>query len=302
MKLKKLIYNVSLFAVGLTLAACSDIAEDDRFEYVEPAEVAKRVLIEDFTGQRCVQCPDGTAKIEQLIADYGEDNIIAVGLYGGAMGFLPNGGPAMPLTCDESQWYYTTGGVDQSPQPIARIDRGDFNFNRKTWATAVYDRLQLKAPLSLDATCNYDEASRNVEITINADIVQNVTVDSLGNVIIDSPDVVDGKLQVWLTEDSIVSVQAFPSGNDKEYVHNHVFRASVNDLAGESFVLNRGETTKRTFTYTVSEDWKPEDMSVVTFVFNDSGVLQAAKAPLIPKAEEPGTGEGGESEGGDEAE
>ena len=46
MKLKKLIYNVSLFAVGLTLAACSDIAEDDRFEYVEPAEVAKRVLIE----------------------------------------------------------------------------------------------------------------------------------------------------------------------------------------------------------------------------------------------------------------
>lgn len=58
MKLKKLIYNVSLFAVGLTLAACSDIAEDDRFEYVEPAEVAKRVLIEDLTGQLCLNCPD----------------------------------------------------------------------------------------------------------------------------------------------------------------------------------------------------------------------------------------------------
>ena len=61
------------------------------------------------------------------MADYGEDNVIAVGLYGGALGYLPNGKP-MPLTCDESQWYYTTGGVDQSPQPIARIDRGDFNF------------------------------------------------------------------------------------------------------------------------------------------------------------------------------
>lgn len=287
MKLKKLIYNVSLFAVGLTLAACSDIAEDDRFEYVEPAEVAKRVLIEDFTGQRCVQCPDGTAVIEQLIADYGEDNIIAVGLYGGAMGFLPNGGPAMPLTCDESQWYYTTGGVDQSPQPIARIDRGDFNFNRKTWATAVRDRIQQKAQLMLEATCNYDEASRNVEITVSADGVENV----------------NGKLQVWLTEDNIVSAQMLPGGSsDPNYVHNHVFRATVNAQAGDDISIAQGENVTRTFTYTVSEDWKPEDMSVVTFVFNDSGVLQAAKAPLIPKAEEPGTGEGGESEGGDEAE
>ena len=286
MKLKKLIYNVSLFAVGLTLAACSDIAEDDRFEYVEPAEVAKRVLIEDFTGQRCLNCPLGTEVIEQIMADYGEDSGIAVGLYVGALGYLPNVNP-MPFTCDESQWYYTTGGVDQSPQPIARIDRGDFNFNRKTWATAVRDRIQQKAQLMLEATCNYDEASRNVEITVSADGVENI----------------NGKLQVWLTEDNIVSAQMLPGGSsDPNYVHNHVFRATVNAQAGDDISIAQGENVTRTFTYTVSEDWKPEDMSVVTFVFNDSGVLQAAKAPLIPKAEEPGTGEGGESEGGDEAE
>lgn len=302
MKLKKIIYYVSLFAVGLTFAACSDVAEDNRFIYVEPAEVAKRVLIEDFTGQRCVNCPDATAVIEQLMDDYGADNIIAVGLYGGDMGYL-NGKP-MPLTCDEAQWYYEYFNI--TGQPSVKVDRGNTSLNLGEWPTYVRDRIQQKAPLSLEVTCNYDEASRNVEITINADIVQNVTVDSLGNVIIDSPEVVNGKLQVWLTEDSIVSSQLKYVGKDavmdSEYVHNHVFRASVNNLAGESFVLNRGETTKRTFTYTVSEDWKPEDMSVVTFVFNDSGVLQAAKAPLIPKAEEPGTGEGGESEGGDEAE
>ncbi len=286
MKLKKLIYNVSLFAVGLTLAACSDIAEDDRFEYVEPAEVAKRVLIEDLTGQRCLNCPLGTEVIEQIMADYGEDNVIAVGLYGGALGYLPNGKP-MPLTCDESQWYYTTWGVDQAPQPMARIDRGDFLNDRAVWPTVVRDRIQQKAQLMLEATCNYDEASRNVEITVSADGVENV----------------NGKLQVWLTEDNIVSPQMLPGGSsDPNYVHNHVFRATVNAQAGDDISIAQGENVTRTFTYTVSEDWKPEDMSVVTFVFNDSGVLQAAKAPLIPKAEEPGTGEGGESEGGDEAE
>lgn len=286
MKLKNLIYNVSLGAVGLMFVACSDIAEDDRFEYVEPAEVAKRVLIEDLTGQRCINCPDGTAVIEQLIADYGEDNIIAVGLYGGAYGHLTNGKP-MPLTCDESQWYYTSWGVADKGQPMARIDRGDFISDFNTWPTYVRDRIQQKAPVLLEASCNYDEASRNVEITVSADGLENI----------------NGKLQVWLTEDNIVSVQMFP-GNvvDQNYVHNHVFRATVNAQAGDDISIAQGENVTRTFTYTVSEDWKPEDMSVVTFVFNDSGVLQAAKAPLIPKAEEPGTGEGGESEGGDAAE
>lgn len=286
MKLKKLICNVSLFAVGLTLAACSDIAEDDRFEYVEPPEVAKRVLIEDLTGQHCINCPDGTAVIEKLIAEYGEDNIIAVGLYGGAYGHLTNGKP-LPLTCDESQWYYTTWGVDQAPQPMARIDRGDFLNNSDTWPTAVRERIQQNAPVLLEATCNYDDATRNVEINVSADGLENI----------------NGKLQVWLTEDNIVSPQKLP-GNvvDQNYVHNHVFRATVNAQAGDDISIAQGENVTRTFTYTVSEDWKPEDMSVVTFVFNDSGVLQAAKAPLIPKAEEPGTGEGGESEGGDAAE
>lgn len=286
MKLKNLIYNVSLGAVGLMFVACSDISEDDRFIFVEPAEVAKRVLIEDLTGQHCINCPDGTAVIEQIMADYGEDNIIAVGLYGGAYGHLSNGKP-LPLTCDESQWYYTTWGVDQAPQPMARIDRGDFLNDSDVWPTVVRERIQQNAPVLLEATCNYDDATRNVEINVSADGLENI----------------NGKLQVWLTEDSIVSPQMLPGNiTDTKYVHNHVFRATVNALEGEDISIAEGENATRTFTYTVKDDWKPENMSVVTFVFNDSGVLQAAKAPLIPKAEEPGTGEGGESEGGDEAE
>lgn len=269
MKLKNLIYNVSLGAVGLMFVACSDISEDDRFIFVEPAEVAKRVLIEDFTGQRCLNCPNGTAAIEKIMEDYGEDNIIAVGLYGGALGYLPNGGPAMPLTCDESQWYYVNWGIDQSPQPMARIDRGNFNSDYNTWATPVRERIQLQSPVVLDASCNYDEASRNVEIKISTDGLQNV----------------NGKLQVWLTEDSIVSTQMMPSGNaNPNYVHNHVFRATVNAPEGEDISVAENENVTRTFNYVVKENWRPEHMSVVTFIFDDTGVLQVAKAPLIPKS------------------
>lgn len=278
MKLGKLIYNVSLCAVGVMFTACSDIAEDERFIYVEPAEVAKRVLIEDFTGQRCVNCVTGAATIEQIMETYGEENVIAVGLYGGALGSEPLGGPPYPLTIEESEWYYAHWGIEGSPQPMAMIDRGAIISNIADWPAAVRDRIQMQAPVLLEASCNYDAASRQVEITVDADGVSAIS----------------GQLQVWLTEDSIVSKQSIPGQRemDEDYVHNHVFRATVNAPMGDAVTVGVGERATRTFTYTLKEDWVADNMSVVTFIYDDSGVLQAAKAPIIPKAED-AEGEGG---------
>ena len=270
MKLGKLIYNVSLCAVGVMFTACSDIAEDERFIYVEPAEVAKRVLIEDFTGQRCTNCVNGAAAIEQMMEDYGEENVIAVGLYGGVFGSEPFGGP-YPLTIEESEWYYAHWGIEDKGQPFAMIDRGSFIDNINDWPAAVRDRIQMQAPVLLEASCNYDAASRQVEITVYADGVSAIS----------------GQLQVWLTEDSIVSKQSIPGQRemDEDYVHNHVFRATVNAPMGDAVTVGVGERVTRTFTYTLKEDWVADNMSVVTFIYDDSGVLQAAKAPIIPKAE-----------------
>lgn len=272
MKLGKLIYNVSLCAVGVMFTACSDIAEDERFIYVEPAEVAKRVLIEDFTGQRCVNCVNGAATIEQIMETYGEENVIAVGLYGGVYGSEPLGGPPYPLTIEESEWYYAHWGIEGSPQPMAMIDRGAIISNIPDWPAAVRDRIQMQAPVLLEASCNYDAASRQVEITVDADGVSAIS----------------GQLQVWLTEDSIVSKQSIPGQRemDEDYVHNHVFRATVNAPMGDAVTIGVGERVTRTFTYTLKEDWVADNMSVVTFIYDDSGVLQAAKAPIIPKAED----------------
>lgn len=258
--------------------ACSDIAEDERFIYVEPAEVAKRVLIEDFTGQRCVNCVTGAATIEQIMETYGEENVIAVGLYGGALGSEPLGGPPYPLTIEESEWYYAHWGIEGSPQPMAMIDRGAIISNIADWPAAVRDRIQMQAPVLLEASCNYDAASRQVEITVYADGVSAIS----------------GQLQVWLTEDGIVSKQSIPGQRemDEDYVHNHVFRATVNAPMGDAVTVGVGERVTHTFTYTLKEDWVADNMSVVTFIYDDSGVLQAAKAPIIPKAED-AEGEGG---------
>lgn len=290
MNFKRFIYSASLCVVGIMLAACSNIAEDERFETVEPVipdsipddttVVVKRVLIEDFTGQRCPNCPNGAAAIEQIQKTYG-DRIVAVGLYSGPLGMLNNTTP-LPLYDEDANWYYEQRGV--SSQPTAQIDRGSLLTNVSTWATAVRERLMQEAQVGLGASCDYDAVSRNVGITVDAEGVENMS----------------GKIQVWLIEDNITSMQLMPGNTwNTDYVHNHVFRATVNDRAGEDISVNEGEKVTRTFNYTLESDWVPENMSVVTFIFNDSGVLQAAKAPLIPKAEDV-EGEGSTEEAGGE--
>ena len=71
---------ITLLLATLLMQACGDIAEEDRLIYVKPAAVERSVLIEDFTGQRCVNCPNAADEIAKLHEQYG-DAIIAVSIH-----------------------------------------------------------------------------------------------------------------------------------------------------------------------------------------------------------------------------
>ena len=77
MKLKNIFLGVATATMAMAAASCSNIDEGDRLIYVKPAEVGRAVLIEDLTGQRCINCPTGTDIITGIIKTYGEDNVIA---------------------------------------------------------------------------------------------------------------------------------------------------------------------------------------------------------------------------------
>ena len=147
--------------------------------------------------------------------------------------------------------------------------------------TYVTNKLQQEPSLLLKASCAYDEASRNVDITVNAEGLADV----------------NGNLQVWLVEDGITSFQLMPDGSSNpNYVHNHVFRATVNDRSGDPISLSLGEPVTRTFTYQLDAEWVAENMSVVAFVYNEAGVQQAAKAHVIAAADDDSQQGGAETE------
>lgn len=266
MKLKNNIYKTfAICAATLSLASCSDIAEDDRLIYVEPIQVSKHVLIEDFTGQGCVNCPAATVAIEALQEQYGADNVIAVGIHSGPFSKNKNGQP-YPLWTETGDYYYDSWNIES--QPTGVIDRQTVSSTYQSWGTIVRDALQGTAPIKLDATTSYDEATRTATINVQAKgVEQDIT----------------GKLQVWLTEDSIINIQTMGDGHiNPNYVHNHVFRTAVNGRDGEDISIHWDEEKTVTYSAVLDEAWKAENMSVVAFVYNNNGVQQVIKVPVIP--------------------
>ena len=264
----KLLCGMTAAAAALSLAACTEIGKDERLIYVEPAEVKKHVLIEDFTGQRCVNCPNATDKIKELQETYGEENIIAVGLYGGDFGYttIAEGHKPLSLTTADGNSYYTTWGV--KAQPSGMIDRygGQVLSNINFWTAYVKALVATEPTVAIIPTTSYDASTRSLKVDVEVAGRQTLS---------------DAKLQVWLVEDGIVDMQYMPNGSvNNEYVHNHVFRATVSAVDGDDInVVEKGDV-KKSYTVTLDNAWKPENMSVVAFVFTKDGVQQTEKVAV----------------------
>ena len=66
-----------------------------------------------------------------------------------------------------------------------------------------------------------------------------------------------------------------------DYVHNHVYRASVNGTWGEDITLNANIFPELKHTIAIKDNWKKDNLAVVAFVYNDKeGVIQAAECKL----------------------
>ncbi|MBR7065480.1 MAG: Omp28 family outer membrane lipoprotein [Prevotella sp.] len=247
-----------------TLVACDPVDEADRLIYVKPVSASRNVLIEDFTGQRCVNCPTATLEIERLMAQYGGDTVIAVGIHSGPFAKSVKGVPYSLYTAEGDE-YFNYWKVESQPKGVVdRLGTSDY----PSWGTIVRDELSKTAPLVLQVNVSCDVNSRQMTVTA---ICQGTD----GNT--------QGKLQLWVIEDGITAFQYMPDGStNREYVHNHVFRASVNGTWGTDINVVEGVANTNYFDCTLDEAWVPENLWVVGFVYNNHGVCQATKVKVLP--------------------
>ena len=258
------IFLTILALAALMFVACDEVGQADRLTYVEPPEVSRAVLIEDFTGQYCVNCPRATEEIERLVEEYGDTAVIAVAIHSGP--FSKSQGTFTPLYTAQGDEYFNHWGL--SVQPIGLVDRlfSSTPFDFTDWAGAVNYELGIKAPVSIWVDAFLDD---NDEVDVSVEVIG-----------LDSA-LVKGKLQLWMVEDSIDSFQLMPGGGREEhYNHMHVFRAALNGAWGDDLSVNHGEVFQKNYSFPMDPSWEPAHCAIVAFVYDEDGVKQVIKCKL----------------------
>jgi len=262
-------FSYILLCMALLLCSCGDVAEEER--WIGPQEVAatKNVLVEDFTGQRCVNCPDATATIEELgrriTARYGSGHVVAVAIHGGSMAISDD--YPMGLATAEGEAMHTALGIDA--WPAGMVDRTGGVCRYTEWTARVVNRMAVIP--AVEIACEASAEKGNIHVTIS--VTPSDTADSL----------LERRLTVWLTESGITALQFMPDGSrNAAYVHNHVFRASLTEpegqLLGSSSAMGGTETVD--LSLPVKAAWNVAQMAVVAFVADETGVEQVVEVPV----------------------
>ncbi|MBQ9355778.1 MAG: Omp28 family outer membrane lipoprotein [Prevotella sp.] len=294
--------KITALLIACTLAACltscDNISESDRLQQVARHEVdttatkptepqvdifqpmQRHILVEDFTGQDCINCPNATELVAGLQRKYGSDIIIGVAIHSGPLGVKPQKN-AEGLATDLGDVYYNYWNIEM--QPYGVIDRSDGPLSTDWWTPKVdydlFEDLESKQPkmapvnLRVQAALGHDRRQGSVVITVAA-----VQED------------IEGMLQVWLIENGINAYQRMPDGStNRNYQHNHVLRAAINGTWGEAIALPQGQQQDFTYSLQVEPAYNPEQLAVVAFVYNFSdprGVMQVVSQPVATTAQQ----------------
>lgn len=250
-----------LFAF-LTFQSCQEEPISPRL--IQPEATDKKVLLEKFTGVRCVNCPEGTEEIKNLEAIYGE-NIIAVSIHAGFFArkyqfskfdFKVDAGEAI------HDWLGAPLGY-----PSATIDRRifegeqEFQLPLRAWPSNFATAISQQAKVRITLETQFD----GIDNKLNAKVLVVAEQD------INHP----LRLTALLTEDNIIDPQYSQAGVDSNYVHKYVLRDVLTSFDGVSLAesMTRGEVIERNFEYFIpladSPWWKPADMHFIAFVAED---------------------------------
>lgn len=256
---------MALATAFIGLASCDDDFDgDNRYmtnpnpPQVDTTGYVKRVLVEDFTGQRCVNCPDAAQMLSGLKEETYGDRMILVAMHAGGLSL------GTPLHNDVAQTYMTALGMGAN-NPAISIDRV-YNDDGvySNWPNAIASRAAASTPCEVKPFVSMGN-DRSVSVLAQVSFSSAVS-DSIG-------------VQHWLVEDSIVGFQITHEGSNMEYVHNHVFRDCLYDdiwgmplptTDGGDYLAGQSYMSPATDGYIIPDDWDIDNLSIVSFVFRYS--------------------------------
>ena len=234
-------------------------------EPTKPSNIRTALLV-DFSGWKCVNCPDAAEHAHELLSNYGQQ-LVVLEAHPAANKLTTSNKPEYDYTCPAADTLYKTlGGTNVTPLPIGTVNMkanndGVFLMNVVDWASAVQTAVK-----------QYHSADIHLRIGEQDSIICNIYNWSAQTLACN--------LYVWLTEDSVVSAQRFPDSLSTNYMRNHLLRDAISSPNGEPLTLPAEKNVTHTFLYTLPDKVVPENCHIVAALYANGEIIQAAQTEI----------------------
>ncbi len=278
--MRNLPFGILLVLFLFNLSACEEVPPEINpigGGGVDTSSISNRkVLIEEFTGVRCVNCPAGSAVIQDLKDQYGE-RLVVVAVHAGFFS------PPYP----ESQVDFRTPESDAILNllgqplgyPSAVVNRkliegeDDLQLGSSLWPGFIAQELERPAPVEISLAHTFDPSDRSLELEVEIQAIEELPPDEI-------------LLSVILTETDISDVQLTPNGKQADYVHKYNLRDMLTAPTGSLITaeLNNSGLALRNYFASVPNTWIAENITLVVLVHragDSREVLQVETAGLI---------------------
>lgn len=278
-------FTLLTLSIGIMLNSC-DVIDEPFKDSITPIDTVglvqsdtiiqtqKAVLVEDFTGHRCKNCPKASKAINELDSLF-NSQVVPLAIHAGPSNFT---GVNIEYPTDFTTQYgddlATHFGI--SALPMGLVQRIDYpNSHQKTYtAWAGITNLELaKSPEALfTLSAEYDGSNRVGVLNYSVEIISNQSNPLW--------------VAAYIKETGIISPQLMPNNSRNEtYVHKNVFRSAPLGPLGLPISENGG-TSGQVFTGSVTANldplWDANECEWVILIYDRSNykVIQPASISL----------------------
>ena len=241
----------------------------------------QNVLIEDYTGHTCVNCP-GAAETAHDIKSNCEERVIIIAVHAGYFALPAESGNYTYdfRTNAGNEWNDFFGIVSNPNGVVNRVsENGNYILGPGLWAEQATKLLAQNCPVNIEIENTFSITENKLTTKVNADFIEKIEGEY--------------NLIVCITEDHIIKPQ---KNNDAgigtipdilEYEHMHVLRATLGGTWGQTFIngkVDAGQTVSKSLEISFeNREWLAENCNVVAFITkkDDKSVLQVNEEKVI---------------------
>lgn len=246
--------------------------------YVPTFSDKQSILVEDFTGQKCGNCPNAHVVLSDLVQTHGSQVIPMAVHYGYFAEVDSYDAPdyQTDFTTDIADAIGNGFGVSATPKGLVNrvggSGSGEKVLEPGDWDASIMSIINNSPTVGIDIKTALNGSALEATIYVKAFEQCDTAL----------------KVQAFIIENHIVSEQLWygqATEHIYDYEHEHVLRASINGLWGEELTsapFTQDQIIKKSMNYTLNADWNISNLALIVIVYNSETktILQVKETHL----------------------